>query len=107
MKRKIEFKATSNFAYDLSSFGPICDFDSLVFLRFDLDLNMLFVYDTGVNSEELKEIPVSRTATVGDYQKAGKRPRFSIIEKIIEARNLKPTVAFNIRRCRIETVESI
>lgn len=35
--KKIEFKATSNFAYDLSSFGPRCDFDDLVFLRFDLD----------------------------------------------------------------------
>ncbi len=105
--RKIEFKATSNYAYDLSSFGPKCDFDDLVFLRFDLDLNMLFIYDTGVNSEELKKIPVSKNATVGDYQKAGKRPHIRIIESIIEARNLKPTVVFNIRRCKIETVESI
>ncbi len=56
MVKKIEFKATSNYEYDLSSFGPKCDFDDLVFFfkRFDLDLNMLFVYDTGVNSEELK-----------------------------------------------------
>ena len=29
--RKIEFKATSNYEYDLSSFGPKCDFDDLVF----------------------------------------------------------------------------
>ena len=92
---------TSNFGYDLSSFGPNCDFDDLVFLRFDLDLNMLFVYDTGVNSEELKKIPVSKTATVGDYQKAGKRPHIRIIESIIEARKLEPTVIFNIRRGKI------
>lgn len=96
--RKIEFKATSNYDYDLSSFGPRCDFDDLVFLRFDLDSNMLFVYDTGINSEELKSIPVSKTATVGDYQKAGKRPHIRIIESIIDKRNLKPTVIFNIRR---------
>ena len=99
--RKIEFKATSNYDYDLSSFGPRCDFDDLVFLRFDLDLNMLFVYDTGINSEELKKIPVSKTATVGDYQKAGKRPHIRIIESVINARNLKPTVVFNIRRGQI------
>lgn len=34
----------------------------------------------------------------GDYQKAGKRPHFSIIQSIIEARKLEPTVIFNIRR---------
>ena len=59
---------------------------------------MLFVYDTGVNSEELKKLPVSRTATVGDYQNAGKRPHLSIIQSAIEARKLEPTVTFNIRR---------
>lgn len=99
--KKIEFKATSNYKYDLSSFGPKCDFDNLVFLRFDLDFNMLFVYDTGINSDELKKIPVSKTATVGDYQKAGKRPHISIIESIIEKNNLEPIVKFNIRRCQI------
>lgn len=100
-KKKYEFKATSNFAYDLSSFGPKCDFDDLIFLRFDLDFNMLFVYDTGIDSEELKKIPVSRTATVGDYQEAGKRPHIRIIESIIEKRKLEPTVKFNIRRGQI------
>jgi len=99
--KKYEFKATSNFAYDLSSFGPKCDFDDLVFLRFDLDFNMLFVYDTGIDAEELKKIPVSKSATVGDYQKAGKRPHISIIQSIIEKRNLEPTVKFNIRRGQI------
>lgn len=99
--RKIEFKATSNYEYDLSSFGPKCDFDDLVFLRFDLDLNMLFVYDTGVNSEEIKDIRVPKTATFGDYQKQGKRPHIRIIELIIEKRKLEPTVTFDIRRGRI------
>lgn len=99
--KKIEFKATSNYKYDLSSFGPKCDFDNLVFLRFDLDFNMLFVYDTEINSDELKKIPVSKTATVGDYQKAGKRPHIRIIESIIEKNNLEPIVKFNIRRCQI------
>ena len=85
----------------MSSFGPKCDFDDLVFLRFDLDLNMLFVYDTGVNSEELKKLPVSKTATVGDYQRVGKRPHIRIIEAIINAKKLEPTVDFDIRRGKI------
>lgn len=100
-KIKYEFKATSNFDYDLSSFGPKCDFDDLVFLRFDLDLNVLFVYDTGINSEELKKIHVSKTSTIGDYQKQGKRPHIRIIESIINERHLEPTVKFNIRRGQI------
>lgn len=99
--KKIEFKATSNYDYDLSSFGPKCDFDDLVFLRFDLDLNMLFVYDTKIDSTEIKNIPVSKKSTFGDYQKAGKRPHIRIIESIIEKRNLKPTVVFDIRRGKI------
>ena len=43
----------------------------------------------------------SKTATVGDYQKAGKRPHIRIIESIINKRNLEPTVKFNIRRGQI------
>jgi hypothetical protein len=63
---------------------------------------MLYIYDTGVNSDELKTIQISQFGTVGDYQKAGKRPHFSIIEKIIDAKGLEPTVVFNIRRGIIE-----
>ena len=62
---------------------------------------MLYVYDTGVNSKELKKIPVSKIATVGDYQKAGKRPHIRIIESIINKKHLEPTVRFDIRRGRI------
>ncbi len=100
--KKIEFKATSNYDYDLSSFGPVCEFDDLVFLRFNLDTNMLYVYDTGVNSAEFKKIKISQFGTVEDYQKQGKRPHLSIIKSIIEKKGLEPTVVFNIRRGQIE-----
>lgn len=96
--RKIEMKATSNFDYDLSSFGPQCSFDDLVFLRFNLDTNMLYVYDTGINSEELKLLPTTKTNTVGEYQAQGKRPHLSLIDKVINERGLEPTVIFNIRK---------
>ena len=100
--KKIEFKATSNYDGDLSSFGPKCEFDDLVFLRFNLDTNMLYVYDTGINSEQLKQIEISSYGTVESYQKQGKRPHFSIINKIINDLEIEPTVVFNIRRGTIE-----
>ena len=46
-------------------------------------------------------IPVSKTATVENNQKEGKRPHIRIIESIIEKRKLEPTVKFNIRRGQI------
>lgn len=102
MVKKIEFKATSNYDTDLSSFGPRCEFDDLVFLRFNLDTNMLYVYDTGISSSELKRIEISSYGTVEKYQKQGKRPHFSIIDKIINDLEIEPTVVFNIRRGIIE-----
>lgn len=98
----VEFKATSNYNMDLSSFGPKCTFDKLVFLRFDVDNNFLYVYDTKINCTELAKLPVSKTSTVGDYQKAGKRPHLSIIKTVIEPNNLEPDVVFNIRKGQIE-----
>ena len=47
--KKIEMKATSNFDSDLTSFGPKCDFDNLVFLRLDYNNNKLYIYDTGTD----------------------------------------------------------
>jgi hypothetical protein len=100
--KKVEFKATSNFNYDLSSFGPHCNFDKLVFLRFDLNNNKLYIYDTKIDSQELKTLKVTKTATVGDYQQQGKRPHIRLIEEVIEKRNLEPDCIFNIRKGVIE-----
>ena len=58
--RKIEFKATSRFEGDLSSFGPKCVFDDLVFLRFKLDDNLLYIYDLNINSEEFGKYPANK-----------------------------------------------
>lgn len=98
--KKIEFKATSNYDSDLSSFGPVCDFDNLVFLRFDLSDDKLYIYDTGIDSEELKTIPVNTTQTVGDQQKQGRRPHLRFIDEVINKRKLKPTCVFDIVSCK-------
>lgn len=99
--RKIEFKATSNFDSDLTSFGPVCDFDNLVFLRFKMDEHLVYVYDTGIDSEELKDIPVNQKETVGDQQAQGRRPHVRFIDEVINKRGLKETCVFNIRRCEV------
>lgn len=99
--RKIEFKASSNFDSDLTSFGPKCEFDNLVFLRFDLNNNMCYVYDTGLSSDEVKKLHVNNTQTVEDQQMQGRRPHIRLIDEVINKLSLEATCIFNIRRCEI------
>lgn len=94
--RKIEFKATSNFDSDLTSFGPVCDFDNLVFLRFDLNNDKLYVYDTGLTADDLKLLPVNSTETVGDQQRQKRRPHVRFIDEVINKRGLTETCVFDI-----------
>lgn len=85
-----------------SSFSPTEFFDDLVFVRLDKYNDILRIYRLGINSNDIKKIKVSRTQTVGDQQKQGRRPRFSIQDKIIKIRGLKPSAIFYIREKRIE-----
>ncbi len=98
---KIEMKATSRFDGDLSSFGPRCSFDDLVFLRFNLQNNQVYIYDLHINSDEFDKYPVNRTQTIGDHKRAGKRPHVSLQQLFVDADDLEPDVIFDIRRCRI------
>ena len=100
-KLKIEFKATSNFDSDLSSFGPKSKFDDLVFLRFDLEENKLYVYDLHINSVQLGKFQASKKETVEDQRKQGRRPRLGLIETYIKPNKLKPDVIFDIRTVKI------
>ncbi|MDO5329101.1 MAG: Bsp6I family type II restriction endonuclease [Coriobacteriia bacterium] len=100
-KKKIEFKATSNFENDLSSFSPKSTFDDLVFLRYNLQENRLYVYDFHINSHDLGKFQASKTQTVDDQRKQGRRPRLSLIQSYIEPNNLVPDVVFDIRRVKI------
>lgn len=85
-----------------NSFSPSEHFDELVFVRLEKYDDLLKIYRTGINSEKLKEIKVSKTQTVADQQREGRRPRFSIQQKIIDFYNLKPDVIFHIRDRKIE-----
>lgn len=98
---KVEFKATSRFEGDLSSFGPKCYFDDLVFLRFKLDDNLLYVYDLKINSDELGKYPANKKQTIAEQKLQGRRPHISLQQLFVEGKKLKPDVIFDIRRCRI------
>lgn len=99
--KKIEFKATSRFDGDLSSFGPTSVFDDLVFLRFNLKDNLLYIYDLRINSVELGNYPANKNETVEDQRRQGRRPHISLMKLFVDAEGLEPDVIFDIRRCRI------
>jgi hypothetical protein len=102
--RKIEFKATSNFNSDLSSFGPSTQFDDLVFLRFDLHNNLLYIYDLNINSEDLGKYPANAKQSIQDQKDQGRRPHVCLINLFIkqsDGSERKPDIIFNIRRCTI------
>ena len=99
--KKIEFKATSRFEGDLSSFGPKCTFDNLVFLRFNLEENLLYIYDLKINSKEFGKLPANKTQTIQEQKDQGRRPHISLQELFVDKKQLKPDIIFDIRRCRI------
>lgn len=99
--RKIEFKATSRFEGDLSSFGPKTTFDDLVFLRFNLNENQLWIYDLKINSEEFGKLPANQKETIQQQKDQGRRPHVSLQSLFVDAKKLEPDIIFDIRRCKI------
>ena len=99
--KKVEFKATSRFEGDLSSFGPVCNFDDLVYLRFKLDDNLMYVYDLHINSVEFSNYPANKTQLIKDQQKQGRRPHISLQTLFVDKKELKPDIIFDIRKCKI------
>ena len=101
MSKIFEFKATSRFEGDLSSFGPDCQFDDLVLLRYKLDEDLLYIYDLNMNSEELAKIKINTYQTVADQQRQGRRPHLSLINLVVKPKNIEHTILFDIKQCRI------
>ena len=94
----IEIKCCSADDIDApSSFSPSENFDDLVYVRLEKRNDILKIYRTGINSEDLKKIKVNEKETLGDQQKAGRRPRFSIYSKIIRPLGLEPDAIIDIR----------
>lgn len=93
----IEIKATSNFNKDTTSFSPNEKFDELHFARLNQREDKFYLYNLCINSEKLKQIRVNEKESLGDQQKQGRRPRFSIIKEIIEKNGLEPYAEIDMR----------
>ena len=94
--RIIEMKGSGSDGDDLSSFSPDENFDELVFIKANKDEDAIYIWNTGVNSDELKQIKVNKKQTLADKQAEGNRPRFSVQKKIIAAKGLTPDYKFDI-----------
>ena len=94
--RKIEFKATSRFEGDLSSFGPETTFDNLMFLRFDTSRDLLYIYDLHINSTEFEAYPANKTQTIGEQKRQKRRPHVSLLDLFVTPKALEPDVVFDI-----------
>ncbi len=99
--KKIEFKATSRFKGDLSSFGPKCTFDDLVFLRYNLDENLLYIYDLRINSKDFGKYSANKKQSIQEQKNQKRRPHVSLQKLFVDAKNLEPDIIFDIRKCKI------
>ncbi len=84
---RIQIKATS-VEKDLTSFGPRSEWDELFFLDFSKGDGSFKVYK--IEQEWIYSHQVNKTQTFKQQQEQARRPRFSIIDKIIKPRGLKP-----------------
>lgn len=87
---KEQIKATS-LEFDLTSFGPVSEWDKLYLMNFYNGGNMNGTFDVyEVPSDLIYSFPVNKTHTLREQQLLGKRPRFSIMEGIIIPQGIKP-----------------
>ena len=90
---RIQIKASS-VASDLTSFGPKSEWDELFFLDFSKGDGSFKAYK--IEPDWIYKHMVNKTQSFQQQQEQARRPRFSIIEKIIKPKNLKP-----IKICKI------
>jgi len=91
--KRIQIKAASVIP-DLTSFGPNSVWDELYFVDFSRLDGTFDIYF--IPSEYIYSMPVNQNETMYQQQQKGKRPRFSIYKKIIQARNLQPICVGNL-----------
>jgi len=85
--KRIQIKASS-VASDLTSFGPRSEWDELYFLDFSAGDGSFKVYK--IEQKWIYDHKVNKGQTFKQQQDQARRPRFSIVDKIIKIRNLKP-----------------
>lgn len=93
----IECKGTSNYDRDLSSFSPNDNDNIICFARLDRKNDKCYIYNTGYSIKMLKHMNINKNQTIEEQQRQGRRPRFSIIEKLINPYKLKPSAIVDLR----------
>ena len=95
-KKRIQIKAASVPSAP-SSFGPSSEWDILYYLDFyrkGLWDGKFDIYE--ISSKDIYSTKVNATQTLAEQQLEGKRPRFSIYTKIIQAKGLTPIKIGNL-----------
>ena len=95
-KKRIQIKSCSVLP-DLSSFGPKTQYDELYFqdfYRFGEWDYKVDVYKIPLNL--INSTMVNSRQTFKQVQALGKRPRFSIWEKIIVPQSLEPIISYSL-----------
>lgn len=90
---RIQIKASS-VTSDLTSFGPRSEWDELFFLDFSKGDGSFKAYK--IEPDWIYKHQVNKSQTFQQQQAENRRPRFSIIDKIIKPRKLKP-----VKLCRL------
>lgn len=90
-KNRAEQIKASSVLSDLTSFGPKSKWDDLYFLDFYNQGKLNGTFNVYLIPNDLIFLQkVNATQTFIDQQKQGKRPRFSLVDKIIVPNDLKP-----------------
>ena len=96
---KVQIKGTSNYNYDLTSFGPNSQFEILEFARLNQNNDKLYLYRIPIDN--LYNINVNNKQTFKQQQESGRRPRFSIISNYIDKYKYKPYATVNMKNGNI------
>lgn len=99
--KKIEFKACSTES-DLSTFGPNEYFDKLYFLHYNLNDDVVEIFDMRMSYKQMGRLKASKKNNIKDLRSAGKRPHYSLIENIIKPKKLRPIMTLDLRTQRVK-----
>jgi len=95
-KKRIQIKACSVLP-DLTSFGPSTTWDEIYFMDFYKDGLWDGKFDIYlITNQDIYTAKVNKDQTYRDQQAEGRRPRFSIYEKIIKVKGLAPVARGNL-----------
>ena len=85
--KTVQLKSSSVYN-DLSSFGPMSEWDELYFMYLDVNKNSYQIWN--IDTTILNTTKINKNTSFEECKNTGKRPRLSIRKCFIEKYNLKP-----------------